>query len=66
MHTIALFFRLFCSVAGSDPIYFASFDSGDHDQEACQLGSALYSMYLTRSEQKPVKCWCAPAKAQES
>ncbi len=58
----ALVFRLFCSIAGNEPVYFAQFDSGDHDLEACQLTGGLLQAYFTYKTDKPAVCQCRPVK----
>ncbi len=56
----ATIFRLFCSIAGSEPAYFAAFDSGDHDQEACQMVGGLLQAYFSYKTDKPAQCACRP------
>lgn len=59
-----IFFRLFCSLTPSNnPVYFATFDSGNADKETCALSAAMFTVYYRTQADKPeAKCWCNEMK----
>ena len=50
-------YRMYCSVE-TRVAYFATFDSGDSDGQACGTTATLWDMYLESKRIPDHKCWC--------
>jgi len=59
-----IFFRLFCSLTpASTPAYFATFDSGNEDQDTCEVAAIMFATYYQQFAHKAeAKCWCNEMK----